>query len=126
MREDHFITINYTAITAVIFIVILCVTGIYVINLLNTIADKNDEIDQLKYNFVEFSHKSSVMTALDGAIAYDEDGHYYRFDNTSVVTRGFGMMAIDIKTDNIDADGMSYRVDYKDNFSVVFHLKNGN
>lgn len=119
---DEPVKINYTAITAVIFIVILCITGIYVINLLNTIADKNTEIDQLKYNFVEFSHKSSVLTALDGVIAYDEDGHYYKFDNTSVVTRGYGMMSIDIKTDNTDAVDASYRVDYKDNFTVVFHL----
>jgi hypothetical protein len=122
MESDHFIKINYTAVTAVIFIVILCVTGIYVINLLTTISDKNAEIDQIKHDFVELGHKSSMMTLLNGVKAYDGEGHWYAFNNKSVVVRGEGMMAIDIETDNVDVVGESYRVEYKDNTTVVFHL----
>lgn len=120
---DEPVKINYTAVTAVIFIIIISVLGLYISNLFITISDKNAEIDQLKHNFHEYSNHYTIMSIMDGTIAYDEQGYWYRFDNKTPIMEGEHMISMDIKTNNLDAVGKTYGINYDGNVStVVFHI----
>jgi hypothetical protein len=120
---DEPVEINYTVITAVSFIVIISVLLIYMMGMLWTISDQSKEIEQLKLDFKEYGNHHTIMSILDGTIAYDEQGYWYRFDNKTPVIEGEHLISIDIRTNNPNAIGTTYGINYDKNVStVVFHL----